>query len=601
MTMGTMDRRSFLKGALATGVLGAGAFMTGCGTSQTDGGDAPADGAATEGSAAEGARFSFEVAPEPIPESDIKETIECEILIVGAGISGNAAAARASELSDNVRVIEAGYSFGLSRSSTTGYNTKYQRALGLEFTDELRDQIIMDTYMLSGRYQARIDLISLYIDHSGAMLDWAGDIMEKAGAVITYAAPFAQTGEKLEAGTLTVAGNKKSMTNYYDLFELSHNFVGPNPQEEFHWNGAMGEYAQSNGAVFDFQTKGIRIERSEEGEKAVTGVIAQNADGEYIRYNASKGVILAAGDYMRDHEMLEKYCPLALNNYYDFSCAYNDGAMHKAAMWIGAGMDTMATLDAWPGQTITGKILRPNPKETEDPALAAVWAMSDSWSWNPAVASYPMLYVTKQGERFTNEETEAVTGCMRMANCLASVPADGFAWSVWDGGWQEKFGTAVTPITPFSINTQEQIDNVDIPEGLTFKADTLEELAALMGVPEERFMKTVEEYNAACAAGRDNLFLKNPMWLKPLDTPPYYGAGIGMGIECVRGGLTMDGKLRVTDTDGAPIPHLYTVGNTGGSFYGNTYPSMIGGTGTGHGMTFGMLAAEEILGASRLG
>ena len=74
-----------------------------------------------------------------------------------------------------------------------------------------------------------------------------------------------------------------------------------------------------------------------------------------------------------------------------------------------------------------------------------------------------------------------------------------------------------------------------------------------------------------------------------------------LGIECVRGGLTMDGKLRVTDTEGVPIAHLYAVGNTGGAFYGNTYPSMIGGTDAGHGMTFGMLTAEEVMGQSRLG
>lgn len=591
----SINRRNFLKGALAAGALGVGAAAVGC--SPQTGGSASDGGSGS----VEGVRYSFEAVPEPIDESEIVETIDCEVLIVGAGISGNATAARASELSDNVRVIEAGPDFGASRSSTTGYNTKYQHALGIEWNQEVRDQMILDAYMLSGRYQARIDLISLYVDHSGEMIDWVGGIMEDAGATVTYAAPFSQTGEKLEAGTLLVDGDKTGITNYYDLFELSHNFVGNDPTVEFDWNEAMGKYAQSNGAVFDFNTKGMRIERREDGDREVTGVIAQNADGDYIRYNASKGVILAAGDYMRDHEMLEKYCPLALNNYYDFSAMYCDGQMHKAAMWIGAGMDTMATLDAWPGQTITGKILRPLPTDVEDPTEAAMWAMSTGWSWNPSVASYPMLYVTNQGERFTNEETENITGCMRMANCLASVPPEGFAWSIWDGAWQEKFGDNITTLTAFSINTQEQIDNVDIPEGLTYKADTLEELADMMSVPQDAFLKTVEEYNAMCETGHDDKFLKQAKWLKPIDTPPFYGSGIGMGIECVRGGLTMDGKLRVTDTEGVPIAHLYAVGNTGGSFYGNTYPSMIGGTGTGHGMTFGMLAAEEVMGQSRLG
>lgn len=594
-----LNRRTFLKGMAAAGVASAGVLAAGC---APQAGDANGEGESTSAGSSEEARFSFEVAPDPIPEEEIVETVDCEILIVGAGISGNAAAARASELCENVRVIEAGPGYGASRSSTTGYNTKYQRALGLEFNNEIRDQLILDAYMLSGRYQSRIDLISIYVDHSGEMLDWAGGIMEDfGGAQITYAAPFSQTGDKLEAGTLLVTGDKTNITNYYNLFELSHNFVGPDPHEKFEWNSVMGDYAASNGAVFDFNTKGVRIERSEEDDRPVTGVIATNKDGAYVRYNASKGIIIAAGDYMRDPEMLEKYCPLALNNYYDFSAPQCDGAMAKAAMWIGAGFDTMATLDAWPGQTITGKILRPSPAEEEDPELAALWAMSDAWSWNPAVASYPMLYVTKHGERFTNEETENITGCMRMANCLASVPPEGFAWSIWDGAWFEKYGDILAPITAFSINTQEQIDNVDVPNGLTFKADTIEELAEMMEIPYEDLKSTIDDYNAMCESGHDDLFLKQAKWCKPIDTPPFYAAGIGMGIECVRGGLTMDGKLRITDTDGKPIPHLYAVGNAGGSFYGNIYPSMIGGTGTGHGMTFGMLAAEEIMGQSRLG
>ncbi|WP_165043082.1 MULTISPECIES: FAD-binding protein [unclassified Adlercreutzia] len=594
-----LNRRTFLKGMAAAGVASAGVLAAGCAPTA---GSTSSEGESTGTGSSEEARYSFEVVPEPIPEEEIVETIDCEILIVGAGIAGNAAAARASELCDDVRVIEAGSGYGSSRSSTTGYNTKYQRALGLEFNDEIRDQLILDAYMLSGRYQSRIDLISIYVDHSGEMLDWAGGIMEDfGGAQVTYAAPFSQTGDKLAAGTLLVTGDKSNITNYYNLFELSHNFVGPDPHEKFEWNAVMGDYAASNGAVFDFNTKGVRIERSEEEDRPVTGVIATNKDGAYVRYNASKGIIIAAGDYMRDPEMLQKYCPLALNNYYDFSAPQCDGAMAKAAMWIGAGFDTMATLDAWPGQTITGKIMRPDPAKEENPELAALWAMSDAWSWNPAVASYPMLYVTKQGERFTNEETENITGCMRMANCLASVPPEGFAWSIWDGAWFEKYGDILAPITAFSINTQEQIDNVDVPNGLTFKADTIEELAEMVEIPYEDLKATIDTYNAMCESGHDDLFLKQAKWCKPIDTPPFYAAGIGMGIECVRGGLTMDGKLRITDTEGKPIPHLYAVGNSGGSFYGNIYPSMIGGTGTGHGMTFGMLAAEEIMGQSRLG
>ena len=543
------------------------------------------------------AHFSFETAPEAIPEDQIVRTVESEILIVGAGVSGSAAAARASELSDSVQIIESSKTWGKPRSSTTGYNSQIQRDAGIEFDPDVRRGMILDTYMSSGRYQVRLDLLTYYIDYSGAMIDWIAPIIREAGGDLIYNPPFSTNGSEVSTSIATKsASNHTEVTTFYDVYELALTPVGPLDPEtgsKFNWVKAIGEHAVKNGAKVDFNTKGMRLERDPETGRA-TACIAQNAEGEYIRYKASKGIILAAGDFMRDHEMLEKYAPLALNNYYDFSNDQCDGQMHKAAMWIGAGMDSMATLDAWPGQTVTGKVLRPAPD------THPLWAMSEGWSWNPAVAAFPMLFLNQQGERFTNEETEDLSGCMRMANCLATVPAGSYAWSIWDSAWQEKFAGQIPEMTAFGINTPEQME-IDVAEGLTYKCDTLEELAEVTGISFDALKASIDEYNKVCETGDDVKFLKAKRWLKPIDTPPYYVAGIGFGIECVRGGLLLDGKLRVIDTEGEPIEGLYAIGNTGGSFYGNIYPSMIGGTGTGHGMTFGMLAAEEILGASRLG
>ena len=602
--MGSIDRRAFLKGAIATGA-GAVVMSSLAACANGAGGDAgsAADGEGGEVTGRE-PKFSFDTPPDPIPESDIVETKECEVLVVGGGVAGSAAAARASELSDSVQIIESGYSWGLPRSATTGFGSEVQKSMGYEFTDELRHQVILDTYMISGRYQSRIDLIANYIDYSGSMCDWIKGIYQAAGGDLTVAPPWGNDSvEEKGVAVATIATPSASggtqLTDYYGSFELSHTPVGPADEEtgeDWSWVAALGEYALANGAAVDFQTKGVRLERDDvqDGKSGrVTAVIAQNADGQYVRYKASKGIILAVGDYMQDKEMLQKYAPLALNNFCDFSNIWCDGAMQKAAMWCGATMDTMASLDAWPGQTITGKCLRPDPKE------GPLWAMSSGWSWNPAVASFPMLYLTTGGERFTNEETENGTGCMRMANCLCSVCPGGYAWSIWDSAWETKFEGIIPSVTPFCINTPEEVE-IDIAEGLTYKCESIEEIAEVTGMPLDVLQESIDEYNAVCASGDDRKFLKNPMWLKPIDTPPYYVAGIGMGIECVRGGLTMDGKLRVIDAEGKAIEGLYAVGNTGGSFYGNVYPSMVGGTGTGHGMTFGMLAAEEIMGQSRL-
>ena len=597
-----IDRRAFLKGAVATGaVAAAGAALSACSSAGGDAGSA-ADPAGEGGLGQP--HYSFDVPPDPIAESDIVETKECEILIVGGGVAGTAASARASELSDSVRIIESGYSWGLPRSVTTGYGSQIMKDAGMEFTDEIRDNLILDMYMCSARYQARIDLISTYIDCSGDMCDWVKGIFNKYGGDLVFTAPWG-SGDVDDKGVVRSTIYEKSPTDnhdfehYFDSYELGHTPTGPADEEtgeEWNWVACLGNYAVDNGAQVDFQTKGVRIERDDvqDGKSGrVTAVIAQNADGQYVRYKASKGVIIACGDYMRDPEMLEKYAPYALNNYYDFSNIWCDGAMQKAAIWCGAGFDTMATLDAWPGQTITGKVLRPDPSE------GALWAMSNGWCWYPAVASYPMLYLTSTGERFTNEEEEHNPGLMRMANCIASVCPGGFCWSIWDSAWESKFEGMIPQFTPFCINSPEQIE-VDVSEGLTYKCDTIEEMAEAINMPVEKLQRNIDEYNAICAEGRDAKYLKSSKWLKPIDTPPYYVAGIGMGIECVRGGLTLDGWLRCLDVDGQPIEGLYAVGNSGGSFYGNCYPPMTGGSGTGHGMTFGMLAAEEIMGQSRL-
>jgi hypothetical protein len=250
------------------------------------------------------------------------------------------------------------------------------------------------------------------------------------------------------------------------------------------------------------------------------------------------------------------------------------------AMWVGADMDEIVPGDIFPGQTITGKNLHP-----EEP----FWALYMDWWWCPAVASMPMLYVDIAGYRYANENLPF----QQNAVAAISMP-EGRVWSLWDSAWQIKF-PMIPEKTPASRNTFEQIE-IDLREGITVKADTIEALAAQIEVPIDNLKATITRYNELCAKGYDDDCLKEAMWMKPLDAPPFYAAGIGAAITSTRGGLKINANMQVLDKKGLVIPGLYAVGNNAGSFYGMVYPPQIEGSGIGHGHTFAYLAARHLVG-----
>jgi fumarate reductase flavoprotein subunit len=177
------------------------------------------------------------------------------------------------------------------------------------------------------------------------------------------------------------------------------------------------------------------------------------------------------------------------------------------------------------------------------------------------------------------------------AVAVLSMPG-GRVWSLWDGAWQTKF-PMIPEKTPASRNTPEQIE-IDLREGVTVKADALRELAVLIDVPAQNLLDTVARYNELCAGGHDDDCLKEAMWMQPLDTPPFYAAGIGAAITGTRGGVKINADMQVLHTQGRVIPGLHAVGNNAGSFYGMVYPPQIEGSGIGHAHTFAYLAERHV-------
>ena len=194
------------------------------------------------------------------------------------------------------------------------------------------------------------------------------------------------------------------------------------------------------------------------------------------------------------------------------------------------------------------------------------------------------LVVNDAGERFVDEGL----GGVFVANTIARLANPLSTWAILDHAiWEGPGRTARIPANP-------QLANAG---GTIIKADTLAELAAKTGIAAERFQLTVNGYNQALANAQTASLTPprsaQPIVPAPIAKPPYYAVPLCAGMTYTFGGIFTDGDARVMSTRGAPIDGLYAVGATTGGLEGGTNGGGYVG-GLIKGITFGMRAAEHI-------
>ncbi len=347
---------------------------------------------------------------------------------------------------------------------------------------------------------------------------------------------------------------------------------GVNPD----WTGIMAKYAEDHGATFHYNSPAVQLVREEGDKGRVTSVICEDESGKYVKYNASKGILLTTGDFASNKDMMGYYNRSLLKASTAIAEAKNTGDGHKMGLWVGADMDDFACGDCFPFVGVTLGNERPKSDKTKSYA---------------AIASLPVLMVDCTGRRIAAENLPFQGFSIPK---ITSTP-DGAAYSVWDSAWESKFPSDYPREDYLSTNTAEQIE-IDIEAGTIQKADTLEQLAEIAGFDKDIFLANVERYNSLCEKGEDLDFYKSPLWMTTIDTPPYYVSKHIVSVTSTRGGLKINDQMQVLDKKGIAIPGLYAAGNTAGSFYGNVYPPNIMGTGIGHGQCFGWLAIKDMLG-----
>ena len=161
-----ISRRAFVTGAAAAGTIATAVGLAGCSQPASDGGTQTS----SSGEAASGV-FSWETPPAPIDDADIADTYDCEVCVVGAGLSGVTTALRAAEEGLNVLVLQNLNEANTQGTGASAVNSKRQIDQGLEISDADRAELMRLKCSLEGGL-VNYDLFNLWMDNSGADLDY---------------------------------------------------------------------------------------------------------------------------------------------------------------------------------------------------------------------------------------------------------------------------------------------------------------------------------------------------------------------------------------------------------------------------------------------
>jgi fumarate reductase flavoprotein subunit len=493
--------------------------------------------------------WNFEIPPSAIPQKDIREIFNTDVVVVGAGISGVCASISAVEAGVRTVLLEKGDTCHSHGHGNAAFGTKMQKQEGIEYD---RNEVI-DEIMRWGGYKPDQKLIALWADNSGKVMDWILDMAEAAGV-------------KVNVTSIKKPGDHS--TSRVKVYNLTHEFY---PYGEETLMAVLQRKLQNPGLDVRYLTPAVQLIRELKGR--VTGVVTQSQDGSYQQFNA-RAVILCTGGYEHNPEMLEKFAPHALhalNHANQPPLTAGDG--HRMGLWVGAAMEEEPHACVFEDGGGT---------HLESPATHA----------GVGFVRLPWLNVNLLGERYFKEDIAFVFVC----NANMKQPGH-TSWVVWDNNWEEETkrlgvyeGRAGKSIYSSFHRTTPELYQKLVQEGSILKADTLEELVKRMGIPATTFIASVKRYNELAKLGQDLDFGKNPAWMMAIENPPYYAARTGAALLVTLGGLKVNTKLQVLDTDLNIIPGLYAAGNASGGFFSNDYPCNIPGLTHGRAFTFGRLA-----------
>ena len=518
-----------------------------------------------------------------IDEAAITETVDTDILIVGAGNGGMFAAAYAAANGLNFRVIEQNANVQDTRHWYGAVDSAAAKEAGEPATDKAKLLSEISRYA-SGKCDQRV--VKTWINESAAMHDFMRSILEdKYGWVCDFT-----SGSE----AAWPAENAEHNTDYlYPVQE--HNYMASESASGTPRNELLLQYIQELGYDVDFKTSLAKLEKNSDGR--ITGIIAQSTeDDHFIRYNANKGVLLACGGFPGNPYMMEQLDPLGTS--VTTACSYSPadkGYGIRAAVWAGANLDK----EAAPMLFDRGIVA---------PGVDAGYVDSDSAfggkafpgkirQYNPG--TQPFLKVNRNGERFANEScpyNDIVYAAAHQPGRVYAQICD--ANILEDAKRFHTIGCSAQTRNGGKKYIQGKMDEA-IEAGALFKCDTLDELADKMGftgAAKDTFLATVERYNELYDKQNDEDFGKPAYRLSAIRTAPFYGCWLGASLLTTEQGIAINEKGQALDTNNQPLEGLYITGDMSGSFFANNYPCLMAGVAMGRTLTFAMKAIKQMAG-----
>ncbi len=317
----------------------------------------------------------------------------------------------------------------------------------------------------------------------------------------------------------------------------------------------------------------------------VAGAVLRAPSGDQT-IRARRGVVLACGGFSHDAALRAAYYPAAqnLHRYWSATAPGAVGNGLRLGQSVGAAINAdLSDPAAWSPMTLV-------PKPDGEFGVHPVFH---------GRALPGLIAVRRNGRRFVNEANSYHE--FGQALLAATPPGEQVcAHLVCDAASFRRYGLGC--VRPFPVPHRQHLRS-----GYLMRGETLADLSRAAGIDGATLEATIAEFNHDARAGKDTAFGKGTTpynrlmgdalhqpdpCLAPLEQPPFYAVKVVIGDIGTYVGLSTDGRARVLDNAGQPIPGLFAAGNDAASLFGGSYPA--GGIMLGPAVTFGYVAGCQL-------
>ena len=530
-----------------------------------------------------------------IDESKVAKTVDVDVAVVGCGIAGVAACRSVAEDGGLVAAFEKADGPQCRSGEYAVINGKVQAKWGRDtWTREQIDDII-DSHMVESTYRCKRSIMSKWAHNIGDAFDW----WVEANPDLYYA-ETTRSAIPDESADNFIIPIFYPLPEHYDWkqerFPCYPTSVEFKPDQHVTVEATM-QKAIDTGNVQTFY--GCFVEKLIMDNGRCVGLYARDAaTGEYIKCNASKGVILSTGDYSQNTKMLKHFCPEVIEN--NIQCLFTNVDVEGNFTNQGDGIQ----LGMWAGAQVQQSHASMIHHMGGGADLAGVGVMGNAG----------FLNLDLNGKRFMNEDLPG----QQLENQI-ELQKNRESWQIFDSNWPEQLpympaahGGACyyedyasedegpkNNTTYRNYKSPYQLEAA-VADGRAVKADTLEELVAKIypddTAAQQTALDSIQRYNELAKAGYDEDFHKSASRMWAVENGPFYADKFttALLLVCI-GGLESDEDCHTFDADRNVIPGLYVAGNIQGNRFATEYPIGLKGVSHSMAMYYGYIAGKNAL------